>query len=68
MDPTTRNSLIAAAIIMLTFGLIAYFMPTLMLALGEKSPIAAGILAVLFVGAFFGIFWLRGRSRRRGGE
>lgn len=64
MDRNTRNALIAAAVILLGFGLVAFFMPTIMLALGEFSPLAAGAVAILFVAAFFLVFWLRGRSQR----
>ena len=64
MDPNTRNAAIAAAIILGGFGLVAFFMPTIMLKVGEASPVAAGVIAVLFVAAFFGVFWLRGRSKR----
>ena len=63
MDKGARNSAIAAAVILIGFGLVAYFMPTIMLALGEASPVAAGVVAVLFVAAFFLVFWLRGRSQ-----
>ena len=66
MDRSTRNAAIAAAIILGGFGLVAYFMPTIMLALGDSSPWAGAVVAVLFVLAFFGVFWLRGRSQRRG--
>lgn len=64
MDKGNRNAAIAAALILGGFGLAAYFMPTVMLALGEASPWAGGLVAVLFVLAFFAVFWLRGRSRR----
>jgi len=67
MEKGTRGSLVAAAVILIGFGLVAYYMPAIMLALGETSPLAGGLVAVLFVVAFFGVFWLRGRSRR-GGE
>ena len=63
MDKDTRRAAIAAAVILGGFGLAAYFMPAIMLALGEMSPWAGGVVAVLFVLAFFGVFWLRGRSR-----
>lgn len=63
MDKSSRNAAIAAAIILIGFGLVAYLMPDIMLALGDVSPIAAGVVAVLFVAAFFLVFWLRGRSR-----
>jgi membrane protein implicated in regulation of membrane protease activity len=64
MDPKTRNSAIAAALILGGFGLAAFFMPTIMLALGEVSPMLAGVVAALFVLAFFGVFWLRARTKR----
>lgn len=64
MDEKTRNSAIAAAFILGGFGLVAFFMPTIMLSLGEISPALAGIVAILFVLAFFGVFWLRGRAKR----
>jgi hypothetical protein len=63
MDRNNRNSAIAAAIILIGFGLVAFFMPNIMLAVGDMSPIAAGVIAVLFVAAFFLVFWLRGRSK-----
>ena len=64
MDQSARNAAIAAAIILVGFGLVAFYMPSIMLWLGEISPFAGGVAAVLFVAAFFGVFWLRGRSRR----
>lgn len=63
MDNSTRNSAIAAAVIMGGFGLAAYFMPTVMLAVGEVSTVAAAFIAVAFVLAFFLVFYLRGKSR-----
>lgn len=68
MTPENRNAAIAAAILLLAFGLGAFYMPTIMLAVGNVSPIAAGLIAVLFVAAFFLVFWLRGRSQRRRDE
>jgi membrane protein implicated in regulation of membrane protease activity len=66
MDANNRNAAIAAAVILVGFGLAAFFMPTVMLAVGEYSTAAAGVIAVIFVAAFFLIFWLRARSRRGG--
>lgn len=63
MDRSSRNSAIAAAIIVLGFGIVAFLMPRIMLAVGNYSTIAAGAIAVAFVAAFFLIFWLRGRSQ-----
>ncbi|MDF1601696.1 hypothetical protein PZ895_18215 [Mesorhizobium sp. YIM 152430] len=64
MDRDTRNSAIAAAVILAGVGLVAYFMPAIMLAAIEVSPWLAGAVAGLFLVAFFMIFWLRGRFRR----
>lgn len=65
MDTGNRSNLIAAAAILVGFGVVAYFLPTIMLAVGGVSPVAAGVVAVLFVAAFFMVFWLRGRSQRK---
>lgn len=64
MDPRTRNSAVAALVILLGFGIGAYFLPKVMLYVGERSPVAAGGVAILFVLAFFLVFWLRARSQR----
>lgn len=64
MDRNGRNAAIAAAMIFAAFALGAYFMPAIMLRLGEISTTAAGFVAALFVAAFFGVFYLRSRTRR----
>ena len=64
MDRNTKNAAIAALWILLIFGIGAFYLPTLIIAIGDYSTIAAAMLAVLFVAAFFGVFWLRGRSQR----
>ncbi|MGH6861605.1 MAG: hypothetical protein ACRECY_15230 [Phyllobacterium sp.] len=68
MDPKTRKSAIAALCILIGFGFVAYLMPSMMLAIGDRSPLAAGIFAILFVAAFFIVFWLRARRQRRDGD
>lgn len=68
MDRNNRNALIAAAVIVVGFGVLAALMPRIMIALGEISPWAAGAAAVLFVAAFFLVFWLRSRSQQRKGD
>ncbi len=64
MNKDNRNAAIAALIIILVFGLGAYFLPTIMLAVGEISTVAAAIIGSAFVAAFFVVFWLRGRAKR----
>ncbi|MCR4265001.1 hypothetical protein [Nitratireductor sp. ZSWI3] len=60
-----RKSAIAAAIILIGFGIAAFMMPRIMLALGDYSTVAAGVVAVGFVAAFFLVFWLRARAQNR---
>ncbi|MDX8511888.1 hypothetical protein [Mesorhizobium captivum] len=68
MDRETRNSAIAAAWVLLLFGLAAYFLPTIMLAVGKVSTVLAAIVAAIFMVALFVVFWLRGRSQRKKGR
>ena len=68
MDTGTRNAAIAAAIILVGFGLFACFLPDIMLAVGKFSTVAAALVGILFVMAFFLIFWLRGRAQKRDGD
>lgn len=65
MTRENRNAALAAFVIMAVFGGGFYLMPRLMLAIGDYSTIAAGLFGVLFVLAFFVVFWLRGRYRGR---
>jgi len=67
VQTNNRNSAIAAAVIVVGFGVFAFYLPTIMLALGSISTVAAGAVAVLFVAAFFLVFWLRGRAQKRRG-
>lgn len=64
MARSDRNALIAAAVIMLLFGFGSYFMPAVMIAVGDVSTAAAGGIAVLFVACFFLVFWFRARSQQ----
>lgn len=65
MDRDTRNAAIAALWIMLLFGIAAFYLPTVMLALGSLSTVLAGLFGVIFVLAFFAVFWLRARNQRK---
>lgn len=63
-DRETRNNAVAALCIMLGFGIVAYFLPRIMIAVGNVSTVLAALVAIVFVLAFFLVFWLR--SRRKG--
>ncbi|PBB36256.1 hypothetical protein EOA60_07780 [Mesorhizobium sp. M1A.F.Ca.IN.020.06.1.1] len=67
MDRETRNAAIAAAWILLLFGLAAYFLPTIMLAACKVSTVLAVVIAALFMVGLFVVLWLRGRSQRKKG-
>ncbi|WP_011582035.1 MULTISPECIES: hypothetical protein [Chelativorans] len=60
-----RGSIIAAALILIGFGIVAFLMPRIMLWVANFSAAAAGVVAAVFVAAFFLVFWLRARSQRR---
>ena len=63
MSPDDKRNAAAAAIIMLVFGGGFIVMPKIVLWLGNYSPWLGGLFGVLFVMAFFGIFWLRRRLK-----
>jgi mannitol-specific phosphotransferase system IIBC component len=65
MDRDTRNAAIGALLVLLLFGIAAYYLPTVMLAIGNVSTILAGVVAAVFMMAIFIVFWLRGRSQRK---
>jgi hypothetical protein len=60
----TRNNAIAAAVILLAAGAALYFMPKIVLALGEISPLLGAAAGALIVLAFFLVFWLRSRFKK----
>lgn len=61
----TRNAAIAAALIMIVFGILFYSMPIIMLAVGPYSHVLAAVIAVVFVLAFFVVFWLRAQAQKK---
>ena len=60
----TRNNAIAAAVILLAAGAALYFMPKIVLGLGEISPLLGAAAGALIVLAFFLVFWLRSRFKK----
>ena len=60
----TRNSMIAAALILVIIGLALYFMPQMMLGIARQStPLAAIFVFVPFV-AFFLVLWMRAKFKK----
>ncbi|MER8831807.1 hypothetical protein NKJ72_16455 [Mesorhizobium sp. M0045] len=68
MDRDTRNAAIGAGWVLLLFGIAAYYLPTVMLAVGKISTVLAGVVAAIFMVAIFVVFWLRSRSQRKKGK
>lgn len=60
----TRNNAIAAAIILLVAGAALYFMPKIVLWLGEFSPVLGFAAGAVIVLGFFLLFWLRSRFKK----
>jgi hypothetical protein len=60
----TRKNATAAALILIIAGALLYFMPKIVLGLGEYSPVLGFAAGVAIILGFFGIFWLRSRFRR----
>ena len=58
------RTLVGAAAILIGFGALLYFLPSIMLVIGGESRWLAGaVVAVVLALPFIGL-WLRGRSRR----
>lgn len=64
-DRSGRSAALAALTILLGTGLVFYFLPRIMVALGDVSPWLAGVFGTLIVLGFFLVFWLRARYQRR---
>ncbi len=59
-----KSPALAALLILLGTGVAFYFLPRIMIALGDVSPWLAGIFGTLLVLGFFLLFWLRARYQR----
>jgi hypothetical protein len=68
MSPESRSQAVAAAIILVSAGLVIYFLPTLVLWIGSYSPVLAAITGAALLLGFFWVFWLRARYQRRRGK
>ena len=64
MTPEAKSQAIAAALILGGAMVVIYFMPSLVLWIGDFSPVLAVIVGTLLILCFFWIFWLRARYQR----
>ncbi|MEI2301403.1 hypothetical protein [Ensifer sp. MJa1] len=67
MQSKEKSPAIAAAVILVVAGLGFFVLPSIMLKLGDISPWLAAVFGVIFVLAFFLLFWLRARYQRKRG-
>lgn len=65
MSPDDKKNALAAAIILLIFSGLFWFMPKIVLGLGGISPWLGGAAALVFMLSFYILFWLKGRSGRK---
>jgi len=63
-----RSPVLAAFLILFGTGIVFYFLPRIMIALGSFSPWLAGAFGGLIVLGFFLVFWLRARYQRSRGN
>ena len=63
-DGKGKSAAFAALLILLGTGVVFYFLPRVMIALGDVSPWLAGVFGTLLVLGFFLLFWLRARYQR----
>jgi uncharacterized membrane protein HdeD (DUF308 family) len=64
MTKSDQSAVIAAAVILIVFGLVAFLLPTIMVDLAAYSTYAAAAFGAVFLVAPFVVLWLRGRSQR----
>jgi hypothetical protein len=59
-----RNSLIAAALILVIVGLALHFMPQMVMGIARHSTVLAAIFVFVPFIAFFLVFWLRAKYKK----
>jgi hypothetical protein len=65
MTPEAKSQAIAAAVILVGAVAVIYFLPTLVLWVGQYSPALAFVVGAALLLGFFWIFWLRARYQRQ---
>mgnify|MGYP007026480775 CR=1 FL=1 len=63
MTRNDKRAALAAALILGGFGLLFYFLPRIMLALGDWPLAAIAVMAAVIVGPFV-LLWLRSRHTK----
>ncbi len=65
MDRQKAGPLIAAALIMAGAFAIVLAMPKIMALASSAGPVGGIAVALAFMLAFFGVFWLRSRAQKK---
>jgi sensor histidine kinase regulating citrate/malate metabolism len=64
MNKDSRSQVIGAALVMIGAIAVIYFLPSLVLWIGQYSAPLAFVVGALLLLTFFGVFWLRARYQR----
>ena len=67
-DGKAKSAALAALVILLGTGVVFYFLPRVMVAIGDVSPWLAGVFGAIMVLCLFLLFWLRARYQRNRGN
>ncbi|SMC43349.1 hypothetical protein [Rhizobium sp. RU36D] len=65
MNGSTRNSAIAAALILVGATVALLILPKVVLWIGDYSPALAAVAGGAIILSFFAVFWLRARYQRQ---
>jgi hypothetical protein len=60
----TRNTAIAAAIILVIAGAGLYFMPRIVLGIGAYSPVLGFVAGIVIIMFLFVVIWLRSKYKK----
>lgn len=60
-----RSPALAAAVVVIGFALVLLALPTVVLWIGNYSPVLATIVGTIGIMSFFIVLWLRARYQRR---
>ena len=65
MSGESRSQILGAAVVMIGAVVVIYFLPSVVLWIGQYSPVLAFVVGAVLLLGFFWVFWLRARYQRR---
>ncbi|MCM2398424.1 hypothetical protein NBH19_20320 [Rhizobium sp. S95] len=64
-EEQSRSPALAAAAVVIGFALVLLALPSVVLWIGDYSPVLATIVGTIGIMSFFIVLWLRARYQRR---